>query len=1000
MHFLEHSVCLSQHAFKKLINALAVVVWVALLLLSTQLAVAQEDEIESRVQRLSETEINRLRAIVNGLVPSTSLHTTLRQHFSDKAVAARTLGDPKAHIQILREAIALLPDAYLRNNLANQLAAVGEYDEADKFYQQAISLQPDLGEKSLSQANRLYLNYQKRDWAQLSIEGPQLQAQLSQAFRTASPTQRFAILRAQSITAQAISLNHESRGRSEEAIEQARESLRYAEQANALIGNNPTVEQQQFAGRVMWGSLRRIVSANRVAGKLSDAESALANFYAFSLSRATSDVQQAVIFRLASELRLAQKDFAGALRYANRALEQAKTAQAPVSETIPYKVNLLKAQIGGQNFTEAATLFAEFDSLAKEQPRLAPRLLYRLERGIVAIAQQQWTTAARVLESGYRSYSARWGGDHPTTVATQGLLGLALWRQANDAQKARALELMSDSVQRYLSSGELYRFENQGYNAMLRRWIFEAYLDASTAQGGAQAMTALAAADGLITSGTQLALGDAAIRAAASTPTLNLWVRQEQDARNEALALRRYLSGEAGGQASPLPQVAASMRERLAVLEQERKRLLGEIKNGFPDYENLVRPPIIGVAELGMHLKPHQAIIVLNPTEQIVHVWVVSQNGQGAYHKATITQSDLATRIQRLRNSVEFGRGDKPQRAFDTQAAHSLHQDLLAPLKSTLEGKTEIIVAASGVLAQIPFGLLLMDAPTNNLSSAAWLIRKAAITHVPSAGAWLQLQRIERKQHASEALMAWGDPAFDRSQAAISKAASAREVSMTRQSPAVELGAATARIDYSKIPALPETREELHAIATTLRADTKRDLFLGAEATRESVLQASKQGALARKRVIAFATHGLIVGDLPGLDQPALAMAADGREKQNPLSPLLLLEDVLGLKLNADWVVLSACNTAAADGKSEEALSGLARGFFYAGSRSLLVTHWAVESESAVHLTTNTFEHYMANSGAPKSESLRQAMLKVMAMPQYSHPAYWAPYVLVGDGGR
>jgi CHAT domain-containing protein len=81
-------------------------------------------------------------------------------------------------------------------------------------------------------------------------------------------------------------------------------------------------------------------------------------------------------------------------------------------------------------------------------------------------------------------------------------------------------------------------------------------------------------------------------------------------------------------------------------------------------------------------------------------------------------------------------------------------------------------------------------------------------------------------------------------------------------------------------------------------------------------------------------------------------------------------------------------------------MSGLARGFFYAGSRSLLVTHWAVETESAKLLTTNTFLNYSANPNARKAESLRQAMLTVMAIPAYAHPAYWAPYALVGDGGR
>lgn len=151
---------------------------------------------------------------------------------------------------------------------------------------------------------------------------------------------------------------------------------------------------------------------------------------------------------------------------------------------------------------------------------------------------------------------------------------------------------------------------------------------------------------------------------------------------------------------------------------------------------------------------------------------------------------------------------------------------------------------------------------------------------------------------------------------------------------------------------------------------------------------------------VAFATDGLMTGDLPNLNQPALALAATGQESSNPLALLLTLEDVLTLKLNADWVVLSACNTAAAGGKAEEALSGLARGFFYAGSRSLLVTHWAVESESAKLLTTNTFAHYAEHPEAPKAESLRQAMLPVMEKPEFAHPAYWAPYALVGDGGR
>jgi CHAT domain-containing protein len=117
-------------------------------------------------------------------------------------------------------------------------------------------------------------------------------------------------------------------------------------------------------------------------------------------------------------------------------------------------------------------------------------------------------------------------------------------------------------------------------------------------------------------------------------------------------------------------------------------------------------------------------------------------------------------------------------------------------------------------------------------------------------------------------------------------------------------------------------------------------------------------------------------------------------------SPLLLLDDVLTMKLNADWVVLSACNTASADGRAQEAFSGLARAFFFSGARSVLATHWAVESLSAQQLVTRTFVHQAANRDASRAESLRQAQLELIegkAGAGFVHPFFWAAYALVGD---
>jgi CHAT domain-containing protein len=108
-------------------------------------------------------------------------------------------------------------------------------------------------------------------------------------------------------------------------------------------------------------------------------------------------------------------------------------------------------------------------------------------------------------------------------------------------------------------------------------------------------------------------------------------------------------------------------------------------------------------------------------------------------------------------------------------------------------------------------------------------------------------------------------------------------------------------------------------------------------------------------RVVAFATHGLVAGDLPALAEPAVALTPPAEPTKED-DGLLRASDVPQLKLNADWVVLSACNTAAADGTpGAEGLSGLAKAFFHAGARSLLVSHWPVDSVATVKLTTSAF---------------------------------------------
>jgi CHAT domain-containing protein len=189
---------------------------------------------------------------------------------------------------------------------------------------------------------------------------------------------------------------------------------------------------------------------------------------------------------------------------------------------------------------------------------------------------------------------------------------------------------------------------------------------------------------------------------------------------------------------------------------------------------------------------------------------------------------------------------------------------------------------------------------------------------------------------------------------------------------------------------LPDTAQELRIIAKVLGASNDA-LLLRADASEARF----KKARLEDYRVIHFATHGLIAGELSGLDEPALVLTPP--QTQSDLDDgLLTASEVAALNLAADWVVLSACNTASGTASGAEALSGLARAFFYAGARGLLVSHWAVNSEAAVGLTTKTFAALAAEPAIGRAEAFRRTMLAMIDAGR--PPSYWAPFVIVGEG--
>lgn len=529
-------------------------------------------------------------------------------------------------------------------------------------------------------------------------------------------------------------------------------------------------------------------------------------------------------------------------------------------------------------------------------------------------------------------------------------------------------------------------------------------------------------ADRLQLSTVQQALIDSASRVLTSTPELEALVRREQEQRikaretltqlNRERAEHQRLSQEAkdrleAGKAAKedkkkLAQEAAAereraharqaaldqLREKYEALEKERGEMQREIGRRFPEYQALVNPKPPSFGELSKLLAKDEAFVSLYPFEQGTFVWGLGATGRPAFHVAALGAPEVRELVTRLRATLDLSENPDPAKvAFDAASSHRLYRELLLPVWSALGSPRVVTIATAGDLGQLPFAVLMTRTPESPFdpARAGWLLRETAINQIATAAAFRALRESRQRAKPTAAFFGFGDPLFKGATAPASAASSpwkpGRGVIKVGQTP-----------DYGAMAALPETRDEILAIAKALGADPAKDARFGAQATRAAAMTTN----LSDRRVIAFATHGLRPGDLPGLSRPALAMAADAPGE----SPLLVLDDVLTIKLNADWIVLSACNTASGDGRAQEAFSGLARAFFFAGARSALATHWAVESLSAQQLVTRTFAHQAANRDSTRAESLRHAQLEFIegqAGAAFAHPFFWAPYALYGD---
>jgi CHAT domain-containing protein len=300
-------------------------------------------------------------------------------------------------------------------------------------------------------------------------------------------------------------------------------------------------------------------------------------------------------------------------------------------------------------------------------------------------------------------------------------------------------------------------------------------------------------------------------------------------------------------------------------------------------------------------------------------------------------------------------------------------------------------------LTSLPPQVLVTGDPAHKaFKDVDWLIRSHAITILPSIAS-LKVLRGKSTAAAEKPLIGFADPIFSTKSMQENARIAANVTAMRGVGRPV---ADTAEL-ATALPSLPETADELRQVAASVGA-AQSDVVLGLDATVTRV----KETNLYNYRIVYFATHGLLAGEVKDFAklkaEPALVLTLPERPTEFD-DGLLTASDVAELKLNADWVVLSACNTASGDKPGAEALSGLARAFFYAGGRSLLVSHWELPSDSAVALMVETFAAIKADPGLSHAEALQKAMLAMIdnsENPKWADPNYWAPIVVVGEPAK
>ncbi|SJM94491.1 CHAT domain-containing protein [Crenothrix polyspora] len=480
--------------------------------------------------------------------------------------------------------------------------------------------------------------------------------------------------------------------------------------------------------------------------------------------------------------------------------------------------------------------------------------------------------------------------------------------------------------------------------------------------------------------------------------------------------------------------IAKELQIKQQAAEQEIDKLDKALQQEFPAYAQLIHPEPITLEKAQSLLKHDEALLAYLVDEEASYVFVVRPGQAPVLHRLNAKHQSISNNVDNLHESLKNPQnGLKP---FDIRAAYGLYTNIFEPIEKELTDVKHIIVVTDDALQKLPLHLLVKTKPPatpdpakehGDYAHADWLAKHYAFSYLPAVHSLAYLRgnhNLQQGSHAKAPFIGFGNPILKEGQVAQTSQPSEQFQSLGQY---VALGGDASETLRENLDNLPQTAIALKDIAEKLGVTTEppKALFLEQEATESQVKQLSDEGRLRQHRIVGFATHAL----LPPVGEPGLVMTLPAKSGDKSIDEASLLTPALEtggkddgyltgseaatLDLDADWVLLAACETAAMQ-DSPEGLSQLSKGFFVAGARSVLASQWKVDANTMQNLTRHLFKDLRDHPTLSRAEALQHSMQELINREtrcnwkcklglegKYipSHPAYWAPFVILGEGG-